>query len=376
VLQGQNFQMTFTVNGNDFPLTSNSYNNFIIHEDLHLGMYWAELKLMKTISGFKDYPLLTGLELDVNITLSNNDKLDMKFIIYDVEDQVNMFNIILASKLYATKLDKDKISKGYKDKLDNIISTIASSSGIINTEIEITSIEPRIFLQLNQTNFDFIKTNLKYMKNKNANYMFFIDKTDKLKCYSISHLKAKKSIGQFSDRFMDNIVTKDLSFSSQLMSGFGGTGYYFDWDQGSFTTVLYDQGKFTSISSAEKVNQKLGVNVNYISTNSNIMMLPSAAQDILPIYLYSTAELENSILLKQYFNVFISFNYVAGMLACSPGELVDLYITSAVATGTSQSYSGKWIVYSATHNFPLLGYGMGVTLGNAFFNAVIDPNFV
>jgi len=377
MVQGQDFNVSFTYNNKDFNVDARIYGGMNVHEILHHGIYFVELILLNTGSIFRDYPIMTGIEMDITIKLLNTtqDTLTMQCVVYDKDEQKNKTIIVLIPKIFATSLGKDKISKGYKDKFDNIVSQIASSVGITNTEIESTTLLPRLYLQLNQTNFNFIKTNLKYMKNNNANFIFYIDKTGKLKCYSMGHLKTKLPVMQMADNYVDNLTIKDLSFSSQLMSGLGGTGWYFSWDNGDFENVVYDEAKFSGISSSDKMNDKIGININYINENAKIMMLNPVAQNITPMLDYNEAELENEMLRKNYFNVFVSFD-CSGNLKCSPGELMDMRFTSTLSFGKNKTYSGKWFIYSVVHKFSLSSYAMNVTLSSSFINSVVEPNFI
>lgn len=376
MLKGTNFTLTFKYNNLDYEISDMAFDDLLIHETIHLGIYFVELKLKSHCASLKDYPLITGMNFKININVENtNEILDLDTTIYDKNEQDDFIILLLMPTIYCEKLGRLKISKGYKDKIDNIINTIADEVGLTQKEIERTSLEKKIFLQLDQTHFQFIKENTKYAKNQKSNYLFFIDKFNKLKFYSMNYLKNKNVVAQIADDYIDNIIIKDLSFSVQLKSGFGGTAYYFNWDEGTFDNVVYDESKFTGIGNNDRLSDKIGINKNFISEQNNILMLNTVGQDIFPIVQYNEVELENEMLRKNYFNVFITFT-TFGILKVTPAELIDLYFKSSLGNEANQIYSGKWFVYSVVHSFSMGGYNMNVTIANASINGLLDNNFI
>ena len=91
----------------------------------------------------------------------------------------NDINIQLIPKVY-DEMMRVKYTRGYNNKVDNIISDIADKFEL-SKDIESTRGEKKRYLQINQSYFNFIRMMLRDAISSNANYFFFIDKTNKLK---------------------------------------------------------------------------------------------------------------------------------------------------------------------------------------------------
>lgn len=374
MVSAQGFTIDFTLNDSTLSIENDLYSNFLIHEVIHFGIYFGELILLNISPVFKEYPFINGSKIGIKITFTdNNDILDLKFIIYQIINSTESINILLIPEVYI-KLRRDRISKGYNDKVENIVSTIAQDCGITSTEIENTSAPNRKWLQLGQNNFYFLKSLVKDSISNHANFLFFVDKTDKLKFYSIGYLKRKNTIDTIQSSIMKDIVIKDQVMSLQLMSGMGARGFNFDWDEGDITESLYDSTKFQSIPASDKMSKKIGINEEYISSSNNFVMLNPIAKDIYPPKKYNDAELENSVLRKNYFNIFIDF-ICPGKIAYSPGEKVDIsFLKSSGINEEIAPFTGSWVIYSSLHNFPTKGYYTYLSLTNSMYYQVSDNN--
>lgn len=375
MVQTNNFTMDIFFNNQNIEIDNSVYENFIIHEIYHYSIYFAELVLHYNSPLLREYPLITGNILKFKIEVQNNyeivEEIEMEFIIYKVRYMIPFINYILLPKIFNI-IGKDKVSVGYNDTPDKIVSTICSELSLEN-EIETTTIEKRLFLQLNQTYFGFIKTLLSKSKNNNANYLFFIDKFNKLKFYSMSHLKTKKEVLSVNDQYVKNLIVRDNMFGYQFDMGLGAKGYYWDWDNGEVKEILYNQDKFQAINVNSILNEKIGINKEYISEYNNVVSLDPIATDIYYNLEYNNVELESNVLRKNYFNYFIEFE-VLGSLKCSPAEKLNLFLNSYIKDDGMIAYTGDWMVYSVIHNFPLVGYNMKVKVSNNYLYSINDNN--
>jgi hypothetical protein len=103
-------------------------------------------------------------------------------------------------------------------------------------------------------------------------------------------------------------------------------------------------------------------------------MLNPIAKDIYPPKKYNDAELENSVLRKNYFNIFIDF-ICPGKITYSPGEKVDIsFLKSSGINEEIAPFTGSWVIYSSLHNFPTKGYYTYLSLTNSMYYQVSDNN--
>ena len=373
MIERPDFRLEVSIGGTSIEVDDALYNNFILYEILHLGIYFAELRFINRAVNFREYPFITGssIQIDIELVIPGT-TFTYNFVLYDKTENDDYISLVLIPEIFATGLGLTKISKGYNDKIDSIINTIATDIGITETEIESTSLLAKKYLQLNQTNFSFIKNNIKYAKNNNSNYLFYIDKNNKLKFYSIAFLRQKKPVYNITTDFIDGLEIDDKSFSFQLESGFGAKGIYWDWDNGEIKDILYDSSK---IEGADKIGDKIGIDKTFISEFNDIVMLNPIANDIYAPEDYNLAEIENNVLRKNYFNVFLRF-ITAGNLDATPAELVDIDFISSVQNESNRFYTGEWIIYSAVHQFPIAGFITSLEIANASLYSNNNPNIV
>ena len=372
MIQRPQFNLEVYIENTSLEIDDVVYSNFLVYETLHIGIYYGKLIFHNKSPIFKDYPFISGTQISVEVEVIDDDTYTFDFILFTKNETKNFVTITLLPKIYMNGLGKDKICAGYNDKIDSIVSTIASDVGITDTDIENTSLPSRLFLQLNQTNFSFIKSNLKYAKNNNSNYVFFIDKVNKLKFHSIARLKQKNSVYSITSEYIDNLEIDDKILQSQLEFGFGSKGYYFNWEDGSIVEHTIDKG---AIEGADKIADLIGVNSNYINELNNIVMLNPICDDLFPSEDYNIATMENDVLRKNYFNIFLKFNTGGNMLA-SPAELAEIEFVSSKPNETNVFYSGKWVIYTAIHSFPIAGFFTYLEVANSFLYGVNNPNFV
>lgn len=353
MVTGNNFTLTTYLNDQLFPIENYSFLNFVIYETIHFGIYYAVLSLNNNSTTFIESPLLSGNKLKIDILFGNENKSrEYKFIIHEVKLSTEIIKIVLLPEI-GIKLLKDKISKGYKNKVDLILKQICSDIGITQNEIESTNLPSINILQSNQNYFSFIKSLVKKAKSENANFLFFIDKTDKLKFYSVKYLKSKVEIGLMTDDWINEIELNDDSFALQLKSGFGARGIYFDWDSGKIKDISIDKDKLSQIgnNANNKLTDKIGITTDYINKNNLILSLNPIIQNVYFDENYNSAELENEILRKNYFNIFVNFKTFCN-LDLSPAELIELNFKAA-KSDENKSLNGKWIIYETIHIFTL-----------------------
>lgn len=372
MVKTHDFVLTLKLNDVDVELDNTLFDNFIIYEILHYGIYFASIRLLMKTSNLREYPFMTGNNLQITIVINDEDFI-YDFIIYknDIQDEYVVYHLM--PKIYI-KLGLQRLNRGYEGKLSSVISDIASLVGITDTEIKSTSVASRKFLQLNQSYFHFIKQKIEQSYTNNSNYVFFIDKTNKLKFYSLQDLKSKKEISTISNNYIDDIKINDNTFSYQLMSGFGATGYYFDWDDGSIIETKFDETKFKSLSANSKLTDKLGVFKEYISEKNKLVMLNPVAKDFLPDKKYNEVELENIIMRKNLFNIFFEFDSI-GNINLTPIEQIKIFFNSTLLE-FSDIYDGNWCIYSAIHFLSTEGFSTKLTISNPFFHGINSSNYL
>ena len=157
-----------------------------------------------------------------------------------------------------------------------------------------------------------------------------------------------------------------------MKSGFGAKGYYFDWDNGAMEELTFD---FNSIKSNAILTDKLGINKEYKNNNNKILMLSPIGEDLYFDKKYNEIILENTVLRKNYFNIFINFNFF-GNLKITPAEIGEIYFNSASDDDEgNKMYNGKWIINDVAHIFASSGYTTNVTLVNSFLYGVNSSSF-
>ena len=363
------YTMNIYLNDNDMNIDNYLFNDFTIYETIHFGMYHAALTFSNKTPIFKETPLMAGNKIKVSINFQDEKvSRDYNFIIHEVKEHPEIIIVILMPDI-GLKLIKDDFTKGYSGKIDTIVSQIASDAGITQTEIEPVSLPTVTILQSNINNFQFIKSLIKKSKNGEngtASYIFFIDKTNKLKFYSVKYLKSKQELGTITDNFITNLEIQDTSFALQMKSGYGGRGFYFNWDTGSMTEIGIGVPELQKISSSNNniLSTKLGVVKDYVNKNNKLMMLNPIIKDLYFDEKYNSVELENEVLRKNYFNTFVIFRTFCN-LDLTPAEILNLNFKSSI-NDTNKSLSGKWIIYEVINNFNLAEATSQVKLTNNF----------
>lgn len=376
MVQGTNYTLDVFLNDQDLQLDTTFFRNFMIFETIHFGIYYGILMLGNVTTLFKEVPLISGLRLKIKILFENEKtSREYKFVIYEIKNQIDVIKLILIPEV-GIKLIKDETIKGYNDKVDNIIRTIGTAAGILNFDIESTTLPASKFLCLSKTPFSFMKYLVKRASNGVANYIFFIDKTDKLKFYSIKYLKSKKEVAVISDQFCDEIEIDDSTVALQFKSGFGGRGIYFDWDTGAIKEKVIGKSEIQlmALDLNNRLSDKFGILSEYINKNNNIMMLNPTMLNSYFDDQYNKAELENELIRKNYFNVFLNLKTFAN-LDISAGEQLYLHMRGTSESGAAP-YTGKWIVYEAIHIFTLSESVVNVKLTNSFVYKNLSANII
>jgi hypothetical protein len=374
VVIGKGFKLKVFYDNNELPLDNNLYASFKLYEILHYGIYYGELKILNITSVWKEFPMLSGAKIKIKIEQEENVEKTYKFILYEPVIDDRYLTLVLLPEVFE-KIGKDKKTKSFNNQIQNIIKQIATSAGITQFDIDTTRIPSGKFLQLNKPDLYFMLDLVSKASGNNSNFIFFIDKENKLKFYSIGYLKNKQPVLVISDELIKDLKIDDKSLSYQINSGFGATGFYFDWDSGDMKKYEFDQSKFNQVNKSNTISDKLGVMKEYINVNNSILMLDPIGKNVYRDELYNKASIENVVLRKNYFNIFLSFK-TYGSLKCTPAEIVQFYLRSLTKDSFNKLYSGKWLVYSVKHVFQIEGYNMNVVLTNSSFYNVNNKNII
>lgn len=363
------FKLEVFINDTNINLGNTAFNSLELNESLNDSAYTITLNL-NNIFGLTraNAVFVTGERVRLEYTLFDYDKKTtykysmrvFNFFVYQ-----SILKVILIPDILYYLL-KDKLTVGYNDTIDNIVIQIlnkiktdnnlkidvAIGTDDSNTKTDIVG-QSRLFLQLNQHYFGFIKYISQYTSNKYADYIFMISKSkenDKVILMSYDTLaNNKKEILELHDKNMSSYSIENFTLGLQLAGGLGGTGIYFDWDKNNFITItsedtLKENGKFKNY--AKGTTGVLGINNDLINKNNTLMMLSPIGDKLYSNKNYNSYALENSIIRKNLFDVYLQVTCVGNIDVCV-GDFISIKLSDkSNDLNEDYNYSGKYMIYT------------------------------
>ncbi len=182
-LIASDFKFTISVEDQELYLSSQLFHSFLIYEVMKNNCYYAILNLNDLNNKFKNEPFSGGEKVKIKIEFSNDTEYESDFLVLKaLLDTNNLYAIYLIPDIFY-QLSKDKYTKGFKDTFTKITKDIISS---YSSEIDDSQGSSTLFLQLNESNFEFIKNNYQEgCYDDFSDFAFFISKDNivKLKTY-------------------------------------------------------------------------------------------------------------------------------------------------------------------------------------------------
>jgi len=386
MITNSQFELSMYMRDNkEFTEIDKVYKSFTIYEEMHNYIYIGELRMRNDFGIFKEYPIISGEEITIKIKIANDDiEKELIFLVFQTRVEGEDYIITLIPKWFLY-LSKDKITKGFENKIDKTISDILSESNVNSGKSKLESNEnndspspaSRKFMQLNRSGFGFIKYLSQFATESNkSGYMNFFNKENKHNFKSFFKIKSDtgKNFETISEAFIKNLRFEDKIISYQLDGGFSGKTYYWDWDNGEMKSYYY---KITD--SKFSLNDSAGINTKYMEADNEekvsiLMQTAPIGEDLYWDELYSQAPLQNSVFRKNVFNIYAIFD-IFGNWGYTPGIVVEALFESSKEISRNEFYSGKWIIYSANHIFDREAYITNLRLGLPFYNEIKSSDY-
>jgi hypothetical protein len=365
-------------NNQDLKIENDIFNSLIINETLHYSCYYAILNL-KNVSGvFKIKSFTTGEKVRISINFKDDTTYDSDFVIFSTNLDKDIFSIVLIPELLQF-MKKEKGSVGYKGNVSTVVNQIMTDIKLkfpkVTYDVENTrGNNLASYFKLGQSYFDFLKYLADIAYNKNADYIFFIGSNNKIKFKSMTEIckNTDNVADEFDDtKLMSNPVIDNNTFAYQSISGGNGsTGYAFDWDNGDMKEYVINSGYIQDnfANYLQGVTGKLGIDLNYVDENNNIVMLNSESTGTtLSTEADNKKILENNLIRKNLFNVFVKVT-LFGNMKYTPMELVKYYSISPNSDNNiyDSFYTGTYFIYEAIHLITLKGNSTELTMASPF----------
>ena len=345
----------------EFSIMPAMFESFILYENLNYNIYTAELRLKHSL--FMDILFTTGEKVKIILKIGQMQTatevnmqeftLNMMVFEYKIYDAQNVI-VTLVPQIF-DKLYRKKITKVYQDKPSGIVQQICTDVGITDSDIENTPVENRTFMINNKSYF----YTLKYVSNWARDYFLWVDRTDKMNFSSIARIKNNNQVAyEIPHISAGKIKVENNSLLMQYMGGLGATGYYFNWNTGSMTNYTMTPTDYFSPTDSKD------------ATNSIQMLDPIG--DIYYNEQYNKNYLDNTVLQKNQFKLFISF-MMLGAMQITMGSKVSITLLNTLDQSEDNKYlSGEWIVYSVAHHFTATEYMSKVVCGRDYLS--FEPN--
>jgi hypothetical protein len=374
-LVASDFKLTISIEGQKLYLSSQLFHSFIIYELMKYNCYYAVLNLNDVNNKFKNETFSSTEKVKIKIEFSNDTEYEGKFIVLKaLLDSNNLYSVYLIPEIFYS-LCKDKYTKGFNDIFTNIVSDII---GDYDSEIDNSQGTATLFLQLNESNFEFIKNNYQEgCYDQYSDFSFFISKNDIIKLKSMNRIaNSEDPIDYVADLSVLSVpLIEECSFDYQLnYGGLGSKGYYFDWENGEMKDFEMDVNNFSGMMS--KSSKLLGINTDFVPENFESFMLnPIGDNDLFQDEDYNKKYLENLCLRKNIFGSFITFMYY-GNINYTPLKMINYGATNFQNQTIFESIlSGNYFIYNAIHILTLNSYQTNLTIAAPFIFNVDDSRY-
>lgn len=371
------FKLQMFVNDQEVEIGRNSFNSFIIYELQQYNCYYAVLILNDISKNFKNDCFATGEKLKFKVKFEDEDKseYESEFRVVDTKlIQNETYAVSMIPEIFYV-MNKEKLNFSYKEKFNNVVDKAFNNvkTGTWKSEIDSVQGKSDIFLQVNESYFNFIRRNYQEAcYDKYADFSFFISKDNILKLKSLSKIaNSDDPIDYIPDTSLLNTPKiYNSNFDQQLFDGgLGSTVFYFDWENGDMIEKKLDKSKITGNygSMFSKTTKKIGVNEDLITEeNESFMGSPIGDKDLFPDEMYNEKMMESLFLRKNIYSLFINFMY-RGNIKYTPLKLVNYgSFNPAKSAVFSSVTSGNYYIYNVIHILTLTSYTVDITLANPF----------
>jgi len=357
--------ISFKLNNEDWELEDSNFVTLKIIENYEYSTFLGVLLLNNNEGIFDLNPLVRGSNLTITLKDGDNNEETIEFLISNTTSN-EYYKIDLIPKFFR-KMYIEKFSKAYNDSFQKIIKSICEDNDITvdDNNYESGTSEKKNFYQIYESNTSFINKNLKYCKNTLNNYIYFIDKYNYLKLYSINKIKNRESMGYISSSAMKKQSVIDKTNVYQYTGGLGSKIFYFNWDEGTTNNYVYKFDKKNDYRN-ESLTDLIGVVDKDINEDTNIIIYPSISENLdywsNESHIKGIAEYE--VLRKNYFNIFINC-LVKGNLRYSPMEKIE--INYSLYEDNKHYYNGFWVIYNVEHIFMKQSYMSNLLITNSSY---------
>ena len=351
------YGLRIKIKNSEIPLVFDAFHGFMISEVLHYGMYIAELNLSPLL--FVKANFETGEKLTVIIDFYSpkykrrgaKDQTDIiesytfNFTIFDYKMSDNSVKIVLVPSFYedfVVKLKNRVFNGSVKDIVQSVISPYSFTE-----EMEGTGVLKKRFYQINESDFSFIRNISNYAKGRNPNFLFFINKENKVFFESYDFLKNKKETWEMEDAMVSDKLVSNYSFAFQSLGGAGIKGRYFDWETGTFKEISFIPD--TKVLTEHTFDNSMYLFLGNVSNSDDKTMYNNYV--------------ENYSFRKNTFKLFVDFKCVSSFVLFDKLTVGETLRFNFVQPGGKADYlSGKYFIYKAEHIFHGEGLTSSITL--------------